>query len=447
MKWPAYPEYKDSGIEWLDEIPSSWNVAEIKHTHQVTLGKMLQSEASSPADELRPYLRAAHIPPTGLTLDDPKEMWFTPTEIAELTLKKGDVVVVEGGMGGYGRCDMVPEDLPGWGFQNSINRLRPRGGNSGAFTKYLLQIAREKGFLDVLCSVSTMPHLTAEKLAAIRLPMPTPDEQSAIADFLDRETAKIDALIDKQNQLITTLHEDRTAAINHAVIRGIDGSAELKDSGMEWLGQVPAHWVIRPVSSGAILIQTGPFGSQLQASEYIDDGVPVINPSHIVEGRIFPEPKQSVSLDKAKALSRHRLQHDDIIVARRGELGRSAVVDFTAVGYLCGTGSLIIRLDSGVFLPHYFQYFFSSKANRDRLAQISAGSTMDNLNADMVSRLIACIPPLAEQSQIASFLDRHCERIQRLIDKSTQVIETLCEYRSALVTAAVTGKIDVHEAA
>ena len=141
-------------------------------------------------------------------------MWFTPKEKSELTLKKGDVVVVEGGMGGYGRCDIVPEDAPGWGFQNSINRLRPKNGNSGAFTKYLLQIARDKGFIDVLCSVSTMPHLTAEKLGAIRLPLPTVDEQSKIGDFLDFETAKIDALIGKQEQLIAALQERRSITVD-----------------------------------------------------------------------------------------------------------------------------------------------------------------------------------------------------------------------------------------
>src|SRR5271156_2595126 len=107
MNWPPYPEYKNSGIEWLSDVPSSWGVAEIKLTHQVTLGKMLQTEASGSGGVLLPYLRAAHIPPTGFTLNDPKEMWFTPKEKSELTLKKGDVVVVEGGMGGYGRCDIV----------------------------------------------------------------------------------------------------------------------------------------------------------------------------------------------------------------------------------------------------------------------------------------------------------------------------------------------------
>jgi type I restriction enzyme, S subunit len=274
VSWPEYPAYKPSGIEWLGAVPCSWRVSEVKLTHDVTLGKMLRTEPGGPSDVLLPYLRAAHIPPTGFTLDDPKEMWFTPREVAELTLKKGDVVVVEGGMGGYGRCDVVPEDLPGWGFQNSINRLRPKNGNCGAYTKYLLQIAREKGFIDVLCSVSTMPHLTAEKLGAIRLPLPTIEEQWAIAEFLDKETTEIDALIGKQEQLIATLREDRTATITHAVTKGLDPEVEMKASGLPWAGDIPRHWQLVPIKH---VVQSVGVGLVINPSTYVaDSGVPFL---------------------------------------------------------------------------------------------------------------------------------------------------------------------------
>ncbi len=215
-------DFKESSIEWAGEIPAGWPVTKIKRLFTVTLGKMLQSEPRSDADLLQPYLRAAHIPPTGFTTEGVTEMWFSPEEARELDLRGGDVVVVEGGMGGYGRCDLVPHDLVGWGFQNSINRLRPRNGAIGEYVMYALQMAREHGFIEALCSVSTMPHLTAEKLGEMRIPGPTAEQQREIVEFLNDACSKIDRLIAKANEVVGRLREYRSALITDAVTGKID---------------------------------------------------------------------------------------------------------------------------------------------------------------------------------------------------------------------------------
>ena len=126
---------------------------------------------------------------------------------------------------------------------------------------------------------------------------------------------------------------------------------ENKESGIAEFGSVPSHWTIRPLAGVSNLIQTGPFGSQLHASDYIDDGVPIVNPSHIDDGRVRPSAKHSIRFEKASELGRHRLREGDVIAARRGELGRCAVVDTDAVGYICGTGSALIRLDESIRIP------------------------------------------------------------------------------------------------
>jgi type I restriction enzyme, S subunit len=216
------PELKDSGIEWLGEICASWSVSALKHHFTVVLDKMLQREYRVEGDCLQPYLRAAHLPPTGFTTHDAKQMWFSPIERRELDLRRGDVVVVEGGVGGYGRCDVIPEDLPGWGFEKSINRLRPRDGSSGAFVKYVLHTARDRGFMAAICSVSTMPHLTAEKLGDMRIPVPPVHEQRDLVEFLDERCRKIELLITKATEMIETLREYRSALITDAVTGKID---------------------------------------------------------------------------------------------------------------------------------------------------------------------------------------------------------------------------------
>jgi type I restriction enzyme S subunit len=432
-----YPAYKNAGIEWLDDIPSSWGVAAIKLTHQVTLGKMLQSEPSGPADELRPYLRAAHIPPGGFTLDDPKQMWFTPKESNQLNLKKGDVVVVEGGMGGYGRCDIVPEDVPGWGFQNSINRLRPKGGNIGAYTKYALQSARTNGYLDVLCSVSTMPHLTVEKLGAIRLPLPTVSEQFEIARFLDTETAIIDALIAKQDLLIDTLLEDRASTITQAVTKGIDAHVRLIESGVAWLGAIPRHWKV---------IQSRRLFSQRRTRAQPDDDQLTASQKY----GVIPQ-KEFMAREGAQVtqviLNPEILKHvepGDFVISMRsfqGGIEYSGHAGAVSSAYVPLTPKPVVHAD-------FFRYLLKSTTYIQAL-QSTSNLVRDGqaLRFENFSMVPLPLLPVGEQRDIAAFLSHRCNKIDALIAKAEQVIETLREYRSALITDAVTGKIDVRGAA
>lgn len=444
MSWPAYAEYKESGIEWLSTIPSPWSVAEVKHTHTVTLGKMLTAEPSGPLDVRMPYLRAAHIPPTGFTLDDPKEMWFTPKEQSELTLRRGDVVVVEGGMGGYGRCDIVPEDVPGWGFQNSINRLRPKAAANGSYTKYLLQIARQLGFIDVLCSISTMPHLTAEKLGAVRLPCPSREEQDAIASFLDRETAKIDALIAKQEQLIATLREDRAATITQAVTKGLDPDVEMKDSGSDRLGYVPVHWTV-PQVGWHTTVGNGATPARDNQIYWTGGTIPWLNSGHVNRDEIT-DADQFVT---EAAVSRCHLP-----LVPQG----SVLVGLTGQGKTRGMASLLTMQST---INQHLAYLTPSTSSVDvryllnaihaayeHLRELSEenGSTKGGLTCAAIRKLRIPLPPISEQCAIVRYLEDHCTKVDRLIAKSARMIDTLREYRSALITDAVTGKIDVREA-
>ncbi|MEI6501415.1 MAG: restriction endonuclease subunit S [Armatimonadota bacterium] len=439
---------KASGIEWLGDIPSSWTVAEIKLTHQVTLGKMLQSTPTTDADILLPYLRAAHIPPTGLRLADPKEMWFNPKERAQLTLKKGDVVVVEGGMGGYGRCDIVPEDILDWGFQNSINRLRPKDGNCGSYTKYLLQTAREAGYIDVLCSISTMPHLTAEKLGAIRLPLPPTREQWDIARFLDRETAKIDALIAKQEQLISTLREDRTVTITKAFTEGFDQDCDMDDQGI-WLGISPRHWrrarlrdVITTIDSGVSVngadTPTGPGEVGVLKTNCVTGG----------DGIFRPEANKTVL---AEELSRVAcpVRADTIIVNRANTaelVGSAGYVKQDAPDLFLS--DLLWSVSVCGVNPEFIHLWMQSSVYRTQVRAWSSGfnPSMQKLAKASLRSFVISIPPASEQAEIVNRVSEQTRRLDRLLTKAGEVIATLREYRAALIADAVTGKIDVQGA-
>src|SRR5699024_4662626 len=186
----------------------------IKRLASVTLGKMVQPDSKAESDIYAPYLRAAHVQPHGNVIELPDQrMWFSRPELLALDLRQGDVVVVEGGAG-YGRSAVLREDLPGWGFQNSIVRLRPAVGVAdGRYLDYALQDALADGRIDLVTSTATLPHFTADKVSKFEVPSPALDEQRAIADYLDHETAQIDALVAKQEEFIGLLRERRSAVI------------------------------------------------------------------------------------------------------------------------------------------------------------------------------------------------------------------------------------------
>jgi type I restriction enzyme S subunit len=273
---------------------------------------------------------------------------------------------------------------------------------------------------------STHQTIYQRDAAGIEIVVPPLAEQRTIADYLDRETARIDTLIAEQRRLIELLQERRGAVL---------------ESGVAHL-----DWSV-PLGAVASLIQTGPFGSQLKSDEYERGGVPVINPSHFVGGEIAPDPRVAVGEAKASDLSRHVLDTGDVIVARRGELGRCAVVDADSAGFICGTGSALIRPDAVRLDPQFLALIFGSRRNKDALALASVGSTMDNLNADIVSALRLPAPPLDEQRRIAAYLDEQTAKIDTLIAETERFIELAGERRSALITAAVTGQIHVRAVA
>lgn len=209
---------KESTLGWQSSVNAAWSVVQLKVAGNVTLGKMLQSEQKMATDELRTYMRAANVQPNHLELSDQQQMWFSKREASSLDLRAGDVVVVEGGAG-FGRSAYLTEDLVGWAFQNSINRIRPGASSDGRYLNYVLKAIYASGYLDIVCNKATIPHLTAEKLEALRVPLPTKNEQAGIADYLDFETAEIDAAIADAKEAIE-LSKERRAALISAVVTG-----------------------------------------------------------------------------------------------------------------------------------------------------------------------------------------------------------------------------------
>ena len=310
--YPTHSEYSESSIEWLGKMPTAWTVTALKHGYSVTLGKMLQPEPRDRVDELLPYLRAANIQWGGVDTSNVKSMWLSPKERATLRLEEGDLLVSEGG--DVGRCCVWNRELPECYIQNSINRVRSVGRNSNRFLYYWLLSLKEKDYIDVICSKSTIAYLTVEKLEQIPVPMPIPAEQTQIAAFLDYETANIDALIEKQQQLIALLKEKRQAVISHAVTKGLNPDAPMRDSGVEWLGEVPAHWEVGRYKNIFRIDQ----GVAFKSSEYVaDSNVVSVRMGNIKKGGRLDLDHKVVYLPSSykSEYCRYQLSEDDLIIA------------------------------------------------------------------------------------------------------------------------------------
>ncbi|WP_244157491.1 restriction endonuclease subunit S [Pseudoclavibacter helvolus] len=210
---------RDSGSPWLGEVPAHWEIGRVAYAFRLTLGKMVN--AGTAEGEPRPYLRAGNIQESGVDLNEVKMMPATAQDVMVLSLRRNDVVVVEGGAG-YGRSDVLREDLDGWIFQNHVIRARALGNHSPGYLNYLVKAARGMGHFKALGSFATIPNLSAERLCGLEYPMIPLAEQEAIAEHLDRETTDIDAAIADSREAIALSKERRAALISAAVTGKID---------------------------------------------------------------------------------------------------------------------------------------------------------------------------------------------------------------------------------
>lgn len=414
---------------WLGELPQRWSVGALKWFGSVTIGKMLQSTSIRADDVEQPYLRAANIQPDGrLALDDIKTMWFTQAEARVLSLDGGDVVVVEGGVGGYGRAAFIAKSMGGVGYQNSVNRVRPHIGNDGRFLTYVLLAARGAGYLEAYSNVVSMPHLTAEKLEAMDVPLPPVDEQRQIADFLDAETARIDRLVAKQTALIDTLSERRAAVATRLVRFGLRADQPIVQSADPLVGWHPADWVVTSLrhcvellDHRRIPLSSEERGERLGAFPYYGASGVIDH----VDDFLFDEPLVLVSEDGANLLA------------------RSSPIAFSAVGkYWVNNHAHVVR-------PFYGPAaYWTGYIESVDVSPLVTGAAQPKLTAAALMSMRVAVPPtVGEMTSISAALDVQTAKIDALMAKAERFIEAAKERRAALITAAVRGQIDVRELA
>ena len=440
-RYKPYSEYKSSNIGWLDNIPAHWDGGVIKRGYNVCLGKMLRTSPSTDADTEEPYLRAANLDWFGVRVFDIKKMWVSPDEKIKLRLSAGDLLISEGG--DVGRCSIWANELPECYIQNAVNRVRGKGDNSTRFLYYWVYTIKQHGLIDVICNKSTIAHYTAEKVAETECLLPPLSEQRAIAAFLDRETGKIDRMIGKQERMIELLKEKRQAVISNAVTKGLNPNAPMKDSGIEWLGDIPKHWDTNRLK----FLGSFTAGYSFKSGDFTDSGVPVVKITNIQT--------MAMNWEDVAFLPEHYLSVYKDFSAQSGDLVFALTRPIISTGIKAAyieelEGKVLINQRNAVFkqtagVNKKFVYFtvFSDAFFGSFESRIDRTGQQPNISTFDIAEISMTVPPEKEQNEIVQYLEKETAKIDNLIAKAEQAIDLMKERRTALISAAVTGKIDV----
>lgn len=439
-KFKRYPEYKDSGVEWLGEIPAHWEVNRLKHLCLISaLYGANESAASYSHDGVR-FLRTTDIAEDG-TLNEDGAVYVDSALVSDYILREGDLLVSRSGTLGksfvynkkkHGQCAYA-----GYLVRFVLgNRLLPQ------FAFYFTKSENFARWLSLSVISSTIGNVNGQKYANIQLPRPSIGEQNSIATFLNRETARIDALIAKKERLIELLQEKRTALITHAVTKGLDPDIPMKDSGVEWLGEIPAHWRTKKLKFSVSF--TGGGTPSKENPDYWKGDIPWVSPKDMKSEEVATT-EDYITDAGLKESSTHLVQTACVlIVVRSGILKHTIPVAINQCEVALNQDMKAL-IPSSELNPSFLKLVILGNQNPFLEIWRKQGATVESIEHELLANTHVPLPPLIEQQHISACIDLESEGINHLLEQARVAIALLKEYRTALISAAVTGKIDVRD--
>lgn len=434
MKYRPYPEYKDSVVEWLGDVPEHWAVKRIKETAKLINGYPFDSTLFEPSQGI-PLVRIRDI--NSLIT----EVGYSGNVPPNALINNDDILI---GMDG-------DFNVARWsGGEAALNQrvacIRAANPFLQKFIFYTLPFNMK--VVNDLTYYTTVKHLSSIDILKTKFAYPSENELSSIVNFLDHETAKIDTLIEKQQQLIKLLKEKRQAVISHAVTKGLNPNAPMRDSGVEWLGEVPEHWILCTLRRFADFVD-GDRGSEYpNENDFRSEGVIFLSSKNISEEKLDLTEVKFISQKKFNALNRGKVLDGDLIVKVRGSVGRIgelAIFETAEHGYdtaFINAQMMIIRTREGL-LTKYLRFVSQSLYWTEQLSVGAYGTAQQQLSNDVFSNLYMVVPPKHEQALIIEKLEKDLIIFNGIISKANNAIGLMQERRTALISAAVTGKIDV----
>lgn len=430
----AYPEYKDSGVVWLGEIPSDWGISKSKYLLNFNMGQSPDSKSVNQDGVGLPFIQGnAEF---GTEYPTEKNYCTEPTKICN----EGDLLISVrapvGAMNIANKQFVIGRGLSAITATNKIDR---------DFLWYSMIAQKEQ--LSLMETGTTFKAVSGDDLKNIIFSLPSLDEQKAIAKGLKKEVGRIDNLISEKENFINLLSEKRQALISHVVTKGLNPNVPMKDSGVEWIGEIPEHWVIEKVKHSLNSVESG--------TSVNSEGVPasegklgVLKTSCVSNGFFEPEENKQVLEEDIKRVS-CPVKENRLIVSRMNtpELVGAAAYTDSSYSYLFLPDRLWqIEFENRVNTK-FIYYWTLTNSYRDQIKSVCVGtsSSMQNLSQEDFKNFKLPVPKLSVQNDIVAYIERSTEKIRLLKEETVKSIELLKEHRTALISAAVTGKIDVRE--
>ncbi|WP_238082936.1 MULTISPECIES: restriction endonuclease subunit S [Pseudescherichia] len=448
-KYKAYPEYKDSGVEWLKAIPEHWKLSKLRY--QFVFGKGLTITKEHLQDEGIPCVNYGEVhskygfevDPEIHSLKCVSDKYLKDN--SNSLLSKGDIVFADtsediDGSGNF--TQLVSDTVTFAGYHTII--ARPFERENSRFYAYLLDCKELRSQVRHAVKGVKVFSITQAILRNLSIWLPSKDEQAQIAAFLDHETAKIDNLIEKQQQLIELLKEKRQAVISHAVTKGLHPDVPMKDSSVEWFGEVPEHWQIKRCKN---LFDFVTSGSRGWAGYYSDEGDLFFRIANLTRDSINPklDSIQYVTPPKGSEGERSKIKENDLLISITADLGSVCAADESISGGYVSQHISLCRPSGLVASSRWLAYFVLSDAAKEQFQGAGYGGTKVQLSLEDIRDLFVAYPPKSEQEKIAFYLDKRLTELDDLDHCAQNLIELLRERRTALISAAVTGKIDVRD--
>jgi type I restriction enzyme S subunit len=430
-----YDNYKDSGIDWIGNIPSGWSCTKLKfHTKKIIDGAHFTPTYIEKSNDSIPFLRVTDLHSKEILLDEVK---YIPLSEHQELIKRcnpeiGDLLLSKNGT--IGLMKIIDWD---WEFSVFVSLCLLKFENSllNKFFYYFFESNIVDRQLFESSQKTSVSNLHLEKIKELRLTLPSIEEQNIISKYLDHKTTQIDNLITKKEQFIILLQEERIALINQAVTKGLDPKVKMKDSGIEWLGKIPQHWEVKKlkfvskITRGAILrpVDDPSYFDDNGEWTYLNISDATICDKYLDYGKL--------RLSELGSTKSARVEPNNLIITASATIGKPFINKIPVCvhdGFIPIT-ELKVNID---FLYNYFK-------NPQLFNGLGKSNTQKNIYLEDVKNLIIPIPSLEEQLLIAKFIEEEIIRIETLISKTQQEIELLKEYKTALISEVVTGKVDV----
>jgi type I restriction enzyme S subunit len=437
MSFPRYPKYKDSGVEWFYEVPESWEVRRIKHLGNTITG-------GTPKTDEPEYWTHGDVPwlPSGKVQNGTIHKEDADTFITKRALAESAAKLIKPSSALIALTGATCGNAAFLAFQSTANQsvvgIEPKPNSDGRFIYYSLLAQREQVLTHK--SGGAQGGINQEDVRNLLITTPEKVEQTAIAEFLDRETGKIDELVAEQRRLMELLKEKRQAVISHAVTKGLKPHAPMVPSGIEWLGDVPVGWEVGPLKRYWSVTDCKHI-----TAEFVDDGIPLAS--------IREVQSRWVALANAKCTTKYfyellieegrRPLPGDLIFSRNATVGEVAQVHAEHPPFAMGQDVVLLRKLSPKYSSDYLQYVIRSPIITEQLANMMIGSTFKRINVAEIRSFIVPLPPHAEQAEISEFIEAETAKFDALTAEAQRAIDLLQERRTALISAAVTGQIDV----